>query len=78
MKDFKTKLYCYDHESGNVEFESDDEIHIDIKDKTVVLESDNEVTVQNTKRRKIPIVTTISPKRGNLTLEKGREKRELR
>ena len=29
-KNFKTKLYCYNHEKDNVEFEPDDEIHIDI------------------------------------------------
>ena len=29
-KNFKTKLYCYNHKKDNVEFEPDDEIHIDI------------------------------------------------
>ena len=39
------KLSCYDHEPDNVESELDDEIHVVIKDSTVVVESDSEVTV---------------------------------
>ena len=35
-----TKLYCFDHETHNVESKSADKIHIDIKDKIVVGESD--------------------------------------
>ena len=45
MKDL-TKLYYYDHEADNVEFESDDETHRGIKDNTTVAESEGEVTVQ--------------------------------
>ena len=58
MKEFMTKLYCNDHEPRNVESESDDAIHIDIKDNTVDVESDSKVTTQKTKKkkRKIPIV----------------------
>ena len=52
MKDFMTKLYSYDHEPDNVKSESDDEIHIDIKDNTVVVESDSDVTVQKTMKKK--------------------------
>lgn len=54
-----TKRYCNDHKPRNVESESDDAIHIDIKDNTVDVESDSKVTTQKTKKkkqRKIPIV----------------------
>ena len=50
VKEFMTKLYCNDHEPGNVESASDDEIHIDIKDNAVDVESDNKVTAQKTKK----------------------------
>ena len=56
MKDFMTKLYCYDHEPDNVESESDDETRIDIKGNTVVVESDSEVAVAKAKKRKITIL----------------------
>ena len=56
MKDFMTKLYCYDNEPDNVESESDDETCLDIKDNTVVVESDSEVAVAKAKKRKITIV----------------------
>ena len=52
MKDFMTKLYSYDHEPDNVKSESDGEIHMDIKDNTVVVESDSDVTVQKTMKKK--------------------------
>ena len=35
MKYVMTKLYCYGHQPDNPESESDDEIHIDIKENTV-------------------------------------------
>ena len=56
MKDYITTLYCYDHEPGNVEFESNDQIHVDIKHNTTGVESDSEVTVQKTRNTKISIV----------------------
>ena len=55
MKDL-TKLYCYDQEPDNVESESDGEPHIDIKDNTVAMKSDSEVTTQKIKKRKLPIL----------------------
>ena len=55
-KDFLTTLYCYKHKPGNVEFESHDQIHVDIKDNNIVGESDSEVTVQKPRNTKIPIV----------------------
>lgn len=45
-----TKLYCYDHKSDNVESDSDDETHIDIKDNGVVVERDSKAAVQKTKK----------------------------
>ena len=53
MKDLMTKLYCYGHEPHNVQRELDYEIYIDIKDNTILVESDSEVIVQKTKKRKI-------------------------
>lgn len=44
------KLYCHKQEPDNVESKSEFEIHIDIKDNTVVVESDSKVTVQKTKK----------------------------
>ena len=32
-----SKVYCDDHEPDNVESQSDDEVHIDIKENTVVV-----------------------------------------
>ena len=32
-----SKVYCDDHESDNVESQSDDEVHIDFKENTVVV-----------------------------------------
>ena len=69
-----TKLYCYDHETHNVESKSDDKIHIDIKNKIVVDESDCEMTVQNTKYQSLIVVMIL--KRRNLVLKKRREKRQ--
>lgn len=45
-----TKLYCYDHKPDNVESDSDDETHIDIKDNGVVVERDSKAAVQKTKK----------------------------
>ena len=74
MKDFMTKLYCYDHEPDNVESESDDETHIDIKDNTVVVESDSEVAAPKTKKRKIPIVHSSDDSKGEKSdIEEGKK-----
>ena len=54
-----TKLYCYDHKPDNVESDSDDETHIDIKGNTVVVERDSKAAVQKPKKWKIPIVYNI-------------------
>ena len=46
VKDFITKLYCYDHKpvTKNVESDSDsDELHIDIKENVVEESEDCEV-----------------------------------
>ena len=72
-----TKLYCYDHKSDNVESDSDDETHIDIKDNAVVVERDSKAAVQKTKKWKIPIVYNIL-KRRNMVLKKRNEKRQFR
>ena len=71
-----TKLYCYDHKPDNVESDSDDETHIDIKDNAVVVERDSKTAVQKIKKRKIPIVYNIL-KRRNMVLKKRNEKRQF-
>ena len=46
MKDFMTKLYCYDHEpvTENVESDSDsDEFHIEIKENVMEEGEDSEL-----------------------------------
>ena len=53
MKNLMTKLYCYGHEPDNVQRELDDEIYIDIKDNTILVDSDSEVIVQKKKKRKM-------------------------
>ena len=48
MKEFMTKLYCYDHKpvTENVELDSDsDEFHIEIKENVVEEGEDSEVVV---------------------------------
>ena len=63
-----------DHESDNVESESGDEIHINIKDNTVVL---TKLLFQKQRREKYQSFTVaINLKRRNLTLTKKREKRQ--
>ena len=56
MKDFMTKLYCYDHKpvTENVESDSDsDEFHIEIKENVVEEGEDSEVVVApKTEKRK--------------------------
>ena len=56
IKNRRTKFYCYDQKPGDVEFESDDQIHVDIKYNNIVAESDSEVTVQRPRNTKISIV----------------------
>ena len=60
MKDFMTKLSCYDHKlvTENVESDSDsDEFHIKIKENVVEEGEDREVVVApKTKKRKVTIV----------------------
>lgn len=68
------KLYCHKHEPDNVESKSEFEIHIVIKDNTVVVESDSKVIVQKTKKWKISITVAMIMKKRNLTLKKRREK----
>ena len=59
MKDFMTKLYCYDHKpvTENVESDSDgDEFHIEIKENVVEEGEDSEVVVApKAKKRKVTI-----------------------
>ena len=59
MKDFMTKLYCYDHKpvTENVESDSDgDEFHIEIKKNVVEEGEDREVVVApKAKKRKVTI-----------------------
>ena len=60
MKDFMTKLYCYDHKpvTENVESHSvSDEFHIEIKENVVEEGEDSEVVVApKVKKRKVTIV----------------------
>ena len=53
-----TKLYCFDDEPCNAEWELDDKIHIAIKDNTVMMESDSSV------KWKIPIVYNSNDSKG--------------
>ena len=63
-----------DHESDNVESESGDEIHINIKGNTVVV---TKLLFQKQTREKYQSFTVaINLKRRNLTLTKKREKRQ--
>ena len=59
MKDFMTKLYCYDHKPvpENVESHSvSDEFHIEIKENVVEEGEDSEVVVApKAKKRKVTI-----------------------
>lgn len=77
-----TKLYCNDHKPRNVESESDDAIHIDIKHNTVDVESDSKVTTQKTKKKNKEkyqsFTVVLILKRRNLTLNKRREKKNIR
>ena len=60
MKDFMTKLYCYDHKpvTENVESDSDsDEFHIETNENVVEEGEDREVVVAlKDKKRKVTIV----------------------
>ena len=75
MKDFMTKLYCYDYKpvTENVESDSDsDEFQIEIKEKVVEEVEDSEVVVApKTKKRKVTIATIAMI----LTRRKKRRKR---
>ena len=59
MKDFITKLYCYDHKpvTENVESDPDsDKFHIEIKENVVEEGEDSEVVVApKAKKRKVTI-----------------------
>ena len=59
MKDFMTKLYCYDHKpvTENAELDSDsDEFHIEIKENVVEEGEDSEAVVApKAKKRKVTI-----------------------
>ena len=59
MKDFMTKLYCYDHKpvTENVELDSDsDEFHVEIKENVVEEGEDSKVVVApKTKKRKMTV-----------------------
>ena len=56
VKDFMTKLYCYDHKpvTENVELDSDsDEFHVEFKENVVEEGEDSEVVVApKSKKRK--------------------------
>ena len=59
MKDFMTKLYCYDHKpvTENVESDSDsDEFHIEIKENVVEEGEDSEVVVAPKAKKEVTIV----------------------
>ena len=59
MKDFMTKLYCYDHKPVTENVESDldsDEFHIEIKKNVVEEREDSKVVVApKAKKRKVTI-----------------------
>ena len=59
MKDFMTKLYCYDHKPVTENVESDldgDEFHIEIKENVVEEGEDSKVVVASkAKKRKVTI-----------------------
>ena len=77
MKDLMTKRYCDELEPNNVESESHHEIYTDIKDNTVVVESDSEITVQKQRREKDQSFTVaVILKWRNLTLKKRRGKKK--
>ena len=63
MKDFMTKLYCYDHKpvTENVESDSDsDDFHVEIKENVVEAGEDSEVVVApKAKKRKLTMASII-------------------
>ena len=77
IRDFMTKLYCYDHKpvTGNVESDSDsDEFHIEIKENVVEEGEDSEVVVApKAKKRKVTLHTIAMI----LSRRKKRRKRKL-
>ena len=76
MKDFMTKLYCYDHKSitENVESDSDsDEFHVEIKEN-IMEEGENSkvVVAPKVKKRKVTIAYNSDDSVG----EKGKREKK--
>ena len=76
MKEFMTELYCYEYEPDNIESESYDEIHIDIKYNAVVVESDSAVLFKKQRRKQTLVVySTVDSEEEKSKIKEEKRKR---